>query len=66
MRIGKNTLLVPEGDGMRGVFAGGVHGAFTHHGPCFGYAVAPVRRHEKGRSSGRKLCPEHQHDNTLI
>jgi len=51
---------------MRRVFAGGVPGAFTHHGPCFGYAVAPVRRHEKGRSSGRKLCPEHQHDNTLI
>ena len=24
---GRNTLLVPEGDGMRGVFAGGVHGA---------------------------------------
>ena len=26
---GRNTLLVPEGGGMRGAFAGGVHGAFT-------------------------------------
>lgn len=63
---GKNTLLAPEGDGMRVVFAGGVPDAFTQRALCFGYAVAPVRRHKEGLYSGRKLCPEHQHDNTLI
>ena len=51
---------------MRGVFAGGVPGAFTQRALCFGYAVAPVRRHEEGLSSGRKSCLEHLHDNTLI
>ena len=66
MRNGINTLLVPEGDGMRGVFAGGVHGAFTERRHCFGCTVAPVRRHEEGLYLGHKLCPEHLHDNTLI
>ena len=40
MKIEKNTGLVLEGGGMRGVFTSGVLDAFMKHGLYFDYVVA--------------------------
>lgn len=40
MKIEKNTGLILEGGGMRGVFTSGVLDAFMKHGLYFDYVVA--------------------------